>query len=150
MADVADDATMRYFCRNADTVKVEAERFPLLADVIGESFGTPEHLFMVTVHDIRVARLNDQARDRSIAGDVNGSQRLAKAKAESMAYNASHPRNGSRSIAAALRRAHLPTTPHPAPAHAVTGEMHTGARLNKVIDAQRRTARRPITETSTI
>jgi len=51
-----DDATLRFFCRDVDVAKVEAERFPSLAAVRRESLGGADHLAMLLVHEFEVAK----------------------------------------------------------------------------------------------
>ncbi|WP_104084226.1 hypothetical protein [Cryobacterium sp. Y11] len=84
---VAPDFTLARYLEFPDVVKIEAERFPPLSVVLRESFGSPDHELMVMAHDIRVSRFNTRDRDRSIAGDANGDQRLAAATAEWLAFN---------------------------------------------------------------
>ena len=83
---VAPDFTLARYLEFADLVRIEAERFPPLAVVIRESFGSSGHQLMVMEHEIRVARFNTRDRDRSVMGDWNGDARLCEAHAEAMAY----------------------------------------------------------------
>ena len=87
---VADDSTLTRYLETVDAVKVEAERFPLLADVIGESFGTPEHRLMVAAHEIQGARL--RGADHSVSDALHGAGRLFVATAEWRESNSRKPR----------------------------------------------------------
>ncbi|WP_104128211.1 hypothetical protein [Cryobacterium sp. Y57] len=84
---VASDFTLARYLEFPDVVKIEAERFPPLAVVLRESFGSSAHQLMVMEHEIRVARFNTRDRDRSIIGDWNGDARLYEAHAEAMAFS---------------------------------------------------------------
>lgn len=74
--------TLDQFLRGLDTAKVEAERFPNLAQVSPESFGGRAHRATVAGHDVAVMKFDLAAYRRSVAGDVNGADRLEAARRE--------------------------------------------------------------------
>lgn len=88
------------FLRTIDTVKVEAERFPTLAEVRRESFGGNDHRAMLAGHELEVIRFESRGLAASRAGDVDGPARLHAATVEAMAYTP----GGSEPIAATLAR----------------------------------------------
>jgi hypothetical protein len=83
--------TLRHFCEGVDVVKVEAERFPTLAQVKRESFGSPDHRAMLVVHQAELVKFATREHRRlyvqSVEGDVDGATRLAIAFKESMEYS---------------------------------------------------------------
>lgn len=91
---VAPDFTLARYLEFADVVKIEAERFPPLAVVLRESFGSPDHELMVMAHDIRVARFVNQDREQSRARDRDGDLRLRVATAEWVAFNDRQRKSG--------------------------------------------------------
>jgi len=88
------------FLRGIDTVAVEAERFPTLAQVRRESFGGHDHRVMLASHELEVIRVESRGLAASIAGDVDGHDRLHAATVEAMAYLPGRPEP----IAATLTR----------------------------------------------
>lgn len=98
--------TLRHFCDGVDVAKVEAERFPALAQVKRESFGSPDHRAMLAVHEAELVKFATREYRRhyvhSVEGDVDGAARLAIALKESMEYSHRTRSNGAPSIAATL------------------------------------------------
>jgi hypothetical protein len=74
--------TLDQFLRGLDTAKVEAERFPTLAQVQQESFGSHAHRAMVADHEVEAMKFDLDAYRRSTAGDVHGAERLQRARRE--------------------------------------------------------------------
>jgi len=68
--------TLDQFLRGLDTAKVEAERFPTLAQVQQESFGSHAHRAMVADHEVEAMKFDLDA------GDVHGAERLQRARRE--------------------------------------------------------------------
>jgi len=76
--------TLSEFLLNLSASDVEGERQSPLAKARRESFGLPAHLFMVTVHAVRVAKLRDGI-DPQWRDDIDarhGPERLDAAHAE--------------------------------------------------------------------
>jgi hypothetical protein len=74
--------TLDQFLSNVSVAKVEAERFPTLAQVRRESFGGRDHRGMLAGHEMTAMRFELGAYRRSMAGDVDGAERLERARLE--------------------------------------------------------------------